>query len=69
METVEYIDGIKIITVINEPIEEASAQERAEREAICYACDKYSNGVCSECSCILELRTRYKIMFCPIGKW
>jgi Family of unknown function (DUF6171) len=69
METIDYINGIQVINITDEPIEQATDEEKLTRLTACYSCEKYSHGACSECSCILEIRTSYKIMFCPIGKW
>ena len=41
------------------------------RIAICESCDRYIKIVatCTECGCIMPLKTKIKGSWCPIGKW
>ena len=32
-------------------------------------CEKYQNGWCSECGCLLKLKVRFPLEKCPIDKW
>lgn len=64
----EYLNGIKIVT-INDEFEIASVEVKQQRLDICSSCEKNAGDTCSECSCLLSVRTGYRDSFCPIGKW
>lgn len=68
-ESIEYINGIKIINIIQGEFDMASAEIRQQRLDICNSCDKKMEDTCSECSCLLSVRTSYQEITCPIGKW
>lgn len=42
---------------------------QAERLLICNECEKFKDGICEECGCIMRLKTQFAEMECPIGKW
>lgn len=42
---------------------------RAERLAICHACDRLHLGVCGECHCVMRLKVTLADAVCPLGKW
>jgi bacterioferritin-associated ferredoxin len=44
---------------------------REARYSICKSCDKIkkSTTVCTECGCLMALKTWLKDAYCPIGKW
>lgn len=46
-----------------------SQEEKSQRQLICDSCDKNQNNFCSECGCVLEVRTAYKDLTCPLDKW
>ena len=64
----EYLNGIKIVT-INDEFEIASAEVKQQRLDICGSCEKNTGDSCSECSCLLSVRTAYRDSFCPLEKW
>ena len=72
MRTIENIvNGMKVIEVIMEETDFSSDELIATRLTICNTCEFVSanKDSCSKCSCLLESRTKYVEMFCPIGKW
>ena len=40
-----------------------------QRRAICADCDRNKAGFCSECACIVAVKTHLKQERCPLGKW
>ena len=49
-----------------------------ERMVICKACEHYNNGICDDCGCVLQAKTRVDFMLdddgisidgCPQRKW
>ena len=68
-ESIEYVNGIKIINIIQDEFDMASVELRQQRLDICNGCDKKIEDTCSECSCLLSVRTSYQEITCPIGKW
>ena len=42
---------------------------KAERLSICELCEHNKLGICSQCGCILHLKTEWKGVKCPIDKW
>lgn len=53
---------------IQNPIPIAEDAQRARLE-VCAPCDKYVNGRCLECGCVMELKVKFAHMECPLGKW
>jgi hypothetical protein len=53
---------------IKDPVPIPAEAQRARLE-ICEPCDKYVNGRCAECGCVLALKVRFAHMECPIGRW
>ena len=68
-ETTEYVNGVKVINIITGEDEMASVELKNQRLAICDTCEHKRNDGCTECSCLLVVRTAYEESFCPIGKW
>lgn len=46
-----------------------SADEIAERVAICDGCQFQVNGRCSRCGCFIGVASRFRSKVCPVGKW
>jgi len=45
-------------------------EEQAERYSICLGCEQLSeSGRCFKCGCFMKMKTRFKEMRCPLGKW
>jgi len=68
-EKIEYRDGVKVISIIQDEFDMASNELRQQRLSVCEPCEKRNNDSCSECSCLLSVRTSYLDITCPIGKW
>lgn len=68
-ETIEYVNGIKIVNITHDEFDMASNELKNQRIEICNTCEHKVNDGCKECSCLLVVRTAYKESFCPIGKW
>lgn len=49
----------------------ANPETIEERLKICQSCDKLNKalGICKECGCIVNLKTRFAVAQCPIDKW
>ena len=72
MITIEKdVGGIKVVEVIMEESDFSSKELIGNRLAVCNTCEFVSvnKDSCTQCSCLLESRTKYVEMFCPIGKW
>ena len=39
------------------------------RMDICQKCDKLKIGFCSQCGCLMSVKTRLKASKCPLQKW
>jgi hypothetical protein len=49
---------------------EPQAEQLAQRRALCDACEhKLPIGLCSQCGCVIFLKTKWKSQSCPLGKW
>lgn len=68
-ETIEYVNGVKVINIITGDDELATNEVKQQRLNVCNTCEHKVNDGCKECSCLLVVRTAYKESFCPIGKW
>lgn len=33
------------------------------------ACDRYDNGQCLECTCLVKLKVDWSTEFCPLNRW
>lgn len=44
---------------------------RDERLSICESnvCEKYDNGTCTECGCVLKIKAFLTVMKCPLDHW
>lgn len=40
-----------------------------ERLEVCETCDRYENGKCKECGCLMEVKTMFPYSNCPLNKW
>ena len=60
---------------ISDGAEIVSADEQAERLAICNGCPKYNSsaflgtGSCRLCGCSMKLKTRARSFACPLQNW
>jgi hypothetical protein len=39
------------------------------RLALCDVCEKFKDGKCEECGCIMRIKTKFSEMECPVGRW
>jgi len=46
-----------------------SEEKQEERRKICDSCDKKNLGICTECNCVIALKTKMKKTRCPLRKW
>jgi hypothetical protein len=46
-----------------------SAEEQAERLAVCKGCPSLKKGVCVECGCVMKLKSKLARAACPKGLW
>lgn len=64
---------IKNLPKIINPAEHVTDAQQAERMKICRECPylrkRVGVEVCGLCSCVLEIKTRLKVEYCPIEKW
>ena len=53
--------------------DDVSPSLRQRRLEICEKCDKLTTFAkqkqCSECGCFVEIKARFKMFSCPVGKW
>lgn len=60
---------------ISHGAEIVSADEQAERLAICHSCPKYNSsaflgsGSCRLCGCSIKMKTRARSFACPLKHW
>lgn len=57
---------------IAEPLPEFTAPISVSdaRLKICKTCDKYAlKSICSVCKCFMPVKTKFKDVSCPDGKW
>lgn len=40
-----------------------------ERLAVCGNCDRFSDGLCDECGCVMDIKTMFPDSECPLNKW
>lgn len=71
----EMADGEKLFESVRRMIEDLSDEERAsepvrkDRLAVCKACDRLLEGMCTACGCYVELRTAIIEQSCPYERW
>lgn len=46
-----------------------SREVRKNRLASCELCLSYKAGVCTECGCVVKLKSKVASEECPLGKW
>ena len=46
-----------------------SREIRKDRLACCELCPSLKAGVCTECGCVVKLKTKVASEACPLGKW
>lgn len=46
-----------------------SEEEKQRRLSICDLCDKKKGNRCSECGCVLQIKTSWASSECPLKKW
>jgi hypothetical protein len=46
-----------------------SDQVKNDRQQLCNLCEHSKLGLCTECGCVIALKTQWKTTACPIGKW
>jgi len=39
------------------------------RIKICRSCEHYKMFICTQCYCVMPIKTRIKNVHCPINKW
>ena len=47
----------------------ASSELTEERRAICGDCEHNKLGICTQCGCVIKLKTAILATFCPLAKW
>jgi hypothetical protein len=47
----------------------ATSDVIANRREICDVCPSNKGGICSECSCVIVVKTGFKDVQCPLNKW
>ena len=46
-----------------------STAQKLDRQTICNTCPSNVNNFCTSCGCVLEVRTAYLVLDCPLQKW
>jgi hypothetical protein len=49
--------------------DKVSRKQRDARLDTCMSCEKYDNGLCTACGCIMKWRVSLKDSSCPLHKW
>ena len=49
--------------------EPVPAAEVSRRLGLCRSCQNLDSGICRVCSCIVEIKARYRTQSCPQGRW
>lgn len=44
-------------------------ETQEKRKQICNDCEKNTLGICTECGCVIALKTKWKLAKCPVNKW
>lgn len=47
----------------------ASSELTEERRVICGDCEHNKLGICTQCGCVIKLKTAILATFCPLAKW
>ena len=64
--TKEQENGISFPNMIQTLRDKSLAKKRLD---ICEECEYYKNYFCKKCGCVMAVKTKYKFMSCPVGKW
>jgi hypothetical protein len=46
-----------------------SAEEKANRIALCNACEERRDSTCNQCACPIDYVIEYAYKKCPLDKW
>ena len=57
------------MSVAKLPKDEELEHFALQRIKICRECEHYKMFMCSQCGCIMPIKTRIKNAYCPIRKW
>lgn len=61
---------VRVLDLIDISVPRADKETRQERMSICRGCDKFKmNSICSECNCVMPLKTWLSPATCPLNKW
>lgn len=55
--------------IVKNDVEYVPQEVRKNRIDICKSCDKNKMNLCTECGCMIPLKTTLAKSTCPIGKW
>lgn len=72
METVQYINGIKVVTIKTTEYSSdhfCDNENKQKRIDICNTCPFKLNNTCTLCGCDINTKTSIKSEICPDGKW
>ena len=51
-------------------LDRVAPEKRNKRMEICEECDNFTEERrCSECGCVMDIKTFIPFMKCPVGKW
>lgn len=68
-QNIEYINGIKTTTIMEDMSPLASSELKATRQAVCDTCDFKDGDICNSCMCLLDVKLSYVDSSCPEEKW
>lgn len=61
---------VSVLDLLNPNIDRASSEERKAHLDICKQCPMLQFGTrCSECGCIMQMKTWLRDAKCPLDKW
>ena len=62
----EQENGISFLNMIQTLRDKSLAKKRMD---ICEECEHYKRYFCVKCGCVMAVKTKYRSMSCPVGKW